>query len=203
VSQQDQQKGATIINLIGGPNTGKTCTALGLSYFMKRAGLRVKYVQEYAEDMVYEDRANILADQLYILAKQNRRLHRLRSVTDYVITDSPLLLNIVYSKDEGTPEFRATVHEYWDSYNNITFYHPRDTSFAYHQQGRVQDSHEAASAMDTIIQRNLRGATVNLEIGTDYIKQIVDYFNFHVDLAGPGNRFNLASLARLRQAATY
>jgi hypothetical protein len=190
---------AKIINLIGGPNTGKTCTALGLSYFMKRAGLRVKYVQEYAEDMVYEDRNNILADQLYILAKQNRRLHRLREITDYVITDSPLILGKVYSKNGGSQEFRDLLNTYWDSYDNVTFYHPRDTSFAFHQQGRIQSDHEECLQIDRLIMRYLPGAAVELQLGENYVGQIVKHLDLKIDLSGPADPFDMRALSYLRK----
>lgn len=185
-------KGAKIINLVGGPNTGKTTTALGLTYFMKLAGLRVKYVQEYAEDMVYEERANILDDQLYILAKQNRRLHRLRNETDYIITDSPLILGKVYSKNGGTQEFRDLLNTYWDSYDNVTYYHPRDTSFAFQQQGRVQSDHEACLQIDRLIMRYLPGSAVELQIGGDYVSQVVQ----HLQLPIPHFAANIGLLTR-------
>lgn len=178
---------AKIINLVGGPNTGKTTTALGLTYYMKLAGLRVKYVQEYAEDMVYEDRENILDDQLYILAKQNRRALRLEERTDFVVVDSPLFLSLVYAKDGGTPALRQIVWECWDHYNNITFYHPRDLNFTYHGHGRVQQSHDECRAIDQRIERflshpNVRSSAYELDLGRDYVRQIIEFMKLPVPL---------------------
>jgi ATP:corrinoid adenosyltransferase len=65
-----------VINIFAGPCAGKSTTAAGLFYLMKVSGYNVELVTEYAKDMTWEGRHNILGDQLYILAKQNRRLER-------------------------------------------------------------------------------------------------------------------------------
>lgn len=171
---------AVIINLIGGANTGKTTTALGLAHYMKLAGLRVAYAPEYATEMVYEERGNILLDQLYILAKQNRRLHRLRQQVDYVITDSSLLLGLVYAEDGGTPEFRQLVHSHFDSYRNQVFYFQRDPTFKFEGQGRIQQSHDECVDFDKKVQEVLPGGTFWLARGQDYIQQIGAFFGLEL-----------------------
>ena len=86
-----------VINLYGGPGSGKSTTAAGLYYRMKMAHHNVELVTEYAKDLVYADRLEGMLDQQeYIFAKQNNRLHRLRNKTDWVVTDSPILLSTVY-----------------------------------------------------------------------------------------------------------
>ena len=90
-----------VINLFGGPGVGKSTAAAGLFYEMKKRQLSVELVTEYAKDMVWEKRWNILDDQLYILAKQHRRIARLAEHgIEYVITDSPISLGLVYLKPE-------------------------------------------------------------------------------------------------------
>ena len=80
-----------VINLFGGPGVGKSTAAAGLFYEMKKRQLSVELVTEYAKDMVWENRQNILDDQIYIFAKQQRRIARLRDHhIDWVITDSPI-----------------------------------------------------------------------------------------------------------------
>lgn len=85
-----------VINLFGGPGTGKSTTAAGLFCLMKNAGIKVELVTEYAKDIVWAARHKELDDQLYILAKQHHRLHILKNQVDYAITDSPILLSSVY-----------------------------------------------------------------------------------------------------------
>ena len=85
-----------IINLYGGPGTGKSTHAAGLFYRMKQKSINCEYVQEYAKDKTWEDNAFTLKCQPYITAKQIFRQHRLLGKVDYIITDSPILNGLVY-----------------------------------------------------------------------------------------------------------
>ena len=49
-------------------------------------------VSEFAKDLVYENRMDTMKDELYIFAKQNHRLFRVKDKVDVIITDRPLLL---------------------------------------------------------------------------------------------------------------
>lgn len=132
-----------VINLLGGPGTGKSTTASGLFYKMKIKGHNVELVTEYAKDMTWENRHNILQDQLYILAKQNRRLERLRGKVDFAITDSPIILGLNYMPD-GYPEtFESFVMDMWKSYDNQNFYLYNSGDLTYQETGRNQDIKEA------------------------------------------------------------
>lgn len=128
-----------VIGLFGGPNTGKSTTAAGLFYKMKIHGYNVELVTEYAKDMTWEDRKNILKDQLYILAKQNRRLERLRGKVDYAIVDSPLILGLNYTRTDYPKTFKPFVMDIWNTYDNINFYLHNDGDLTYQEAGRYQD----------------------------------------------------------------
>lgn len=130
-----------IINLAAGPGAGKSTNAAGLFYIMKSANYKVELVNEYAKEMTYENRENILGDQLYILAKQNRKLERLKGQVDYVITDSPLFLSLAYVKDCYHKSFCPLVIELFNSYNNINFFINRKKQ--YQKYGRTQTLGEA------------------------------------------------------------
>lgn len=41
------------INLFAGPGTGKSTTAAGVFFEMKRSGMSVEYVTEYAKSLVF------------------------------------------------------------------------------------------------------------------------------------------------------
>ena len=110
-----------VINLFGGPGIGKSTTAAGLFYYMKKLGHNVELVSEYAKDCVWEEAQFKMKDQLYLLAKQNRKLERLRDKVDYVITDSPLLLGHYYGTMYGNhPELVGPLTvELFHTYDNI------------------------------------------------------------------------------------
>lgn len=162
-----------VINLFGGPGTGKSTAAAGLFFQMKLQGFRVELVTEFAKDLVWEEHQAALEDQLYVLAEQNRRLHRLRGKVDWVITDSPLLLSGVYASSNTVPSFWSLLNELWESYENVNFYLPRDSSFKYESQGRLQSSVAAATGIDADIAKILPANTHYLTYGTDYLQKIL------------------------------
>lgn len=137
-----------VINLWGPPGAGKSTVAAGLFYKMKVAGCKVELVTEYAKDVVWDNREDLLRDQLYLLAKQNRRLERLRGKVDWCITDSPILLVLAYMPKDYYNNFNALTFDVWNSYNNINFVLERNHE--YKQDGRVQTEAEAFVIEDKI-----------------------------------------------------
>ena len=82
------QSKTKIINLFGAAGAGKSTQAMGLVTALRLAGYSAEYVAEYAKDVVYEKHLGKLEDQLYIFAKQNRRIERvLSSNFDFIVTD--------------------------------------------------------------------------------------------------------------------
>jgi len=141
-----------VINLFSGPSGGKSTTAAGLFYKMKLAGHKVELVTEYAKELVYSNRlSNMLDQQEYIFAKQNHRLHILRSQVDFAIVDSPILLSAVYvdrdswSAAEQFIDFVVAVN---NTYDNQNFFIERPDT--YETYGRVHTLQESKELDDTI-----------------------------------------------------
>lgn len=86
-----------IICLYGGPGCGKSTTCAHLFALLKQKGLDCEMNREYIKDWVWEGRELIPGDQVYLFAKQSRkeRTYILKNL-DYIITDSPLILNHYY-----------------------------------------------------------------------------------------------------------
>lgn len=137
-----------VINLWGGPGVGKSTTSAGLFYEMKKAGLNVELVTEYAKDMVWEGRQNILEDQIYIFAKQQRRISRLRGHgIDWVITDSPIPLGLVYTREGAFgDEFGNLVMQVFAGFENHNYLLQRN--FRYNPVGRNQKDVDEARVFD-------------------------------------------------------
>jgi hypothetical protein len=144
-----------VINLFAGPCVGKSTTAAGLFYHMKCMGLEVELVQEYAKDMVWEQRHNILEDPIYVFAKQQRRIARLKNhKLDWVITDSPIPLGLVYTKPEDlTAPFAQMVMHVFNSYDNHNFLLTRNVT--YNPNGRNQKTVQEAEQIDLKLQHML------------------------------------------------
>lgn len=90
-----------VINLYGGPGTGKSTTAAQLFAILKNKGLNVELVREYAKELCWQGLP--IDCQLKVLAEQYRRQNILAGKVDVIITDSPLLLTLLYGKDSHLP----------------------------------------------------------------------------------------------------
>lgn len=130
-----------VINLFGSPGCGKSTTASGLFFLMKTAGLNVELVTEYAKDLVWQERHKTFHDQYYLSAKQNHRLEVLRNKVDYIITDSPLLLSLIYTPEDYYTQFKNIILEIWESYDNICILLERTKP--YNPLGRNQNEEES------------------------------------------------------------
>jgi nicotinamide riboside kinase len=137
-----------VINFYGGPGSGKSTMAAGLFSKLKFAGVNCEYVQEYAKDIAWEfndlkDKPlKLLEAQEYIFAKQHYRMRRLSDGVDLIITDSPLLLGLVYmSKDFALPSLKNVVKEANDLYDNRNFLLTRQKK--YNPMGRFQTEEQA------------------------------------------------------------
>lgn len=84
------------INLYGGPGSGKSTTAAGIFYEMKKRRMSCEIITEYAKDVTWEGTHVLLENQLHIFSEQYRRQWRLVDKVNYVVCDSPLLLSSVY-----------------------------------------------------------------------------------------------------------
>lgn len=133
---------ATILNFFAGPGAGKSTTTAQVFADLKKKNFNVELVTEYAKDLVWEDRMNVLLeDQLYILAKQARKLHRIADKVDYVITDAPLVQGLMYKPHEYFTGFEPLVVEIFKTYNNENYFLKRMTK--YDPVGRYQDEQGA------------------------------------------------------------
>jgi len=130
-----------VINLFGSPGTGKSTTAAGLFFLMKHKGMKVELINEYAKELVWAERHHALSDQIYILAKQNAKLERLRNKVDWVITDSPLLFGLIYKPEDYYAHFTNLLFELWLSYDNECFFLRRTKPYI--KLGRTQTESES------------------------------------------------------------
>ena len=148
-------KKSIVINLMGGPGAGKSTIASMLFAKLKMQGVLCEYVTEYAKDMVWENRYNILNDQLYILAKQFRKINRINGEVDVIITDSPLINSIYYNqiiknksqRINGTT-LKRLIYELNSKFDNIYYFIERNHK--YEQQGRYQSESESIKVSQNI-----------------------------------------------------
>jgi hypothetical protein len=142
-----------IINIWGGPGAGKSTTAAGLFSMMKMRGHKVELVTEFAKDLTYKKDFITLSNQLAVLGEQDHRLRRLEGHVDYVITDSPLLLSILYAQGVYSEQwFKRAAWGAFCTYDNVNFLLVRAKPYA--EYGRNQ-TEEQARDLDGILRRLL------------------------------------------------
>lgn len=125
-----------VINLYGGPGTGKSTTAARLFSIFKYNDINVELVREFAKDVVWEGTTKILDDSLFVIANQNRRIGILQGQVEYIITDSPIIMASVYNK-----EWEEVAKKAHSLYNNIEVFLYRDKK--YQPAGRLQTYEES------------------------------------------------------------
>ena len=132
-----------VINILGAPGTGKSTYAAKLFAEMKAEGFSCELVQEFAKEIVYADNEKLRNDQLIVIGEQYRRTFVLDGKIDYIITDSPILLGIIYNKLTTKPypsqHFDAICQNAFERFENINIFLTHQSNRIYQQSGRVED----------------------------------------------------------------
>lgn len=163
-----------VINLWGGPGCGKSTTMAKIFSELKIKGYNVEMVSEFAKDLVYEKRNETMKDELYIFAKQNHRLFRVKDKVDIIVTDRPLPLTCVYDKVYGKNDknlhtlVRRTFKEY-DNINILLGFNENN----YKKEGRLQTKEEALNLHHKIAEElELYGDTLSVYTMENIIKEV-------------------------------
>lgn len=135
-----------VVNIIGGPGAGKSTMAARVFSELKELGYTAELVTEFAKDMVWQDSMKVLDNQMYVFAKQHHRIWRLKDRVDIVVTDSPILLSLIYGTTSET--FKKLVVEEFNSFDNIVIRLNRVKK--YNPKGRYQTEDEAKDLDKTI-----------------------------------------------------
>lgn len=163
---------STIINMLGAPGIGKSTLAYKLAGEMKAAGYSVEYVDEFAKHKVYEDNKKALDCQPFIFGQQLYKLEIVNGTVDYIITDSPILLSIIYNKNHGG-SFNNFVFQTFMSFDSMNFFLTGKPP-TYQDSGRVHSEEESS-----VIQYNIKELMDTN--GVEYLE--IDQFNIQpVDL---------------------
>lgn len=138
-----------IVNLFGGPGSGKSTTRAGVFSKLKLESYNVEEVTEFAKELTWERRILALSCQPYIFGNQLYALHRLQGQVDAVVTDSPILLGAIYAPEgEEQITHRMTMF-YHNKFNNINFFIKRNKP--YNPAGRNQTLDEAKEIDEHIL----------------------------------------------------
>lgn len=139
-----------LVNLFGAPGAGKSTGAAYIFSQLKMRGINAELVTEFAKDKVWEESKAVFENQAYIFGKQYFRISRCADKVDVIITDSPLLLSLVYNKNPILGEnFNNVVRDVAASYNSKNYYLTRVKP--YNPAGRFQDANESDEIGEEIL----------------------------------------------------
>jgi len=132
-----------IINLFGGPGTGKSTMAAKLYVQMKMSSLNIELAREAAKDFVWEGSTQFLTVteyKLFNFAHQYKRIIDLYGKVDYIISDSPLLLYAFYSSEWY--ELVQFIRHCNSKFNNVNLFVDRSKR-VFVEAGRLHIKEEA------------------------------------------------------------
>lgn len=128
---------------------------------MKMRGHKVELVTEFAKDLTYKKDFITLSNQLAVLGEQDHRLRRLEGHVDYVITDSPLLLSIVYAQGIYAEQwFKRAAWGAFCTYDNTNFMLKRAKPYATYGRSQTEDE---AREIDGVLRRLLDAYGVDFQ----------------------------------------
>jgi hypothetical protein len=90
-----------LINLAGGPGSGKSTMASHLFAELKMEQVKAELVGEEAKEIIYDQLYPLLDNQVLITGRQWQRIQRLnKSGCEVAISDSPLIQGTLYIQDK-------------------------------------------------------------------------------------------------------
>lgn len=143
-------KNTIIVNLYGGPGTGKSSGAAYIFAKLKMAGVDAEYVTEFAKDKVWEGSQEAFRCQFYITGKQSFRVSRCFGKLDVIVTDSPIRLGKIYADLNGRPQLGLACVEEADQYRGSTIEIFLERVKPYNPNGRNQTEEESKEIDKTI-----------------------------------------------------
>lgn len=145
---QEKKYDTIVINLLGGPGAGKTTCAWLIASELKKLGIVTEYVSEVAKEYVWDNNLSVLngslSSQRKLLEEQDKRVQRLIGKVEAIVTDSPILINPIYLKEENR-EYNAEIIQRFKQQKNINIFVKRGKSFEI--EGRIH-SHEESQKID-------------------------------------------------------
>ena len=172
ITSNNSDKNTIVINAFAGPGAGKTTSCLEVAEKLKKQGFVTEYVQEYAKELVYDNNFIMLDGhyerQFAILNEQMKRINRLYGKVDFIVTDSPILLNNTYlNEDKNTEVYSAysdSVNKLYGLYNNFNYFVERDTS-VFEKEGRIHNL-EQSIAIDNELKNMLHNNQIDFDVYT-------------------------------------
>jgi len=150
-----------VINMFAGPGAGKSTTASAVFSLLKLHGVNAELITEFAKDLTWEKRHMTILNQYYVWGKQHHRMWRIKDQVEVMITDSPLLLGMIYGRNNPDCFIETVLHSF-NEFNNVNYFLTRKKKF--NPKGRSQTEEEAKELDNEIsmmlVENNIQFKTI-------------------------------------------
>ena len=137
-----------VINLIGGPCSGKSTVAAELFARLKKMGVHCELVSEYIKDRIYEENKTMPNNQIAIFGMEHYNISTKIGKVDVIVHDGSFLNNIIYKVGENK-EFDDLIISEYKKFTNLDFFIKRG-NIEFEDYGRIHNLKQSKE-LDKII----------------------------------------------------
>ena len=142
------KKQTLVINLIGGPCSGKSTISAELFARLKKMGIHCELVTKYIKDRIYEENKTMPLNQIAIIGMEHYNISNKIGKVDVIIHDGSFINNIIY-KNEDNLEFDSLIIGEYKKFNNLDFFIKRG-NIEFEDYGRIHNLKQSKE-LDRII----------------------------------------------------
>lgn len=142
------RKRTLVINIIGGPCSGKSTVATELFARLKKMGVHTELAPEYIKDRIYEENLTMPLNQIAVFAMEHYGINTKIGKVDCIVHDGSFINNEIYN-NEDNPEFNAFIVAEYRKFNNLDFFIKRG-NIEFEDYGRIHNQKQSKE-LDKII----------------------------------------------------
>ena len=143
-------KETLVINLIGGPCSGKSTVAAELFARLKKMGIKTELVSEYIKDRIYEENKTMPNNQIAIFGMEHYNISNKIGKVEVIVHDGSFINNILYKKEDNQEFDNLIVSEY-HKFNNLDFFIKRG-NIEFEDYGRIHNYEQSLELDEKIKQ---------------------------------------------------
>ena len=141
-------KETLVINLIGGPCSGKSTIAAELFARLKKMGVHCELVSEYIKDRIYEENQTMPKNQIAIFGMEHYNISNKLGKVDVIVHDGSFINNIIYMTEENKYFDDLIISEY-KRFWNLDFFIKRG-NIEFETYGRIHNLKQSKELDKTI-----------------------------------------------------
>lgn len=137
-----------VINLIGGPCSGKSTISAELFSRLKKMGIKCELVPEYIKERIYEENKTMALNQIAIFGMEHYSISNKIGKVDCIVHDGSFINNEIYNI-EYNENFNNLIISEYHKFNNLDFFIKRG-NIEFESYGRIHNLKQSKE-LDKII----------------------------------------------------